>query len=282
LFADANVIKDRNNLDWFVGEIYITDDDVIPDTNRRNFQLSDHSRQVIQAIQEFYTRTAARARGWSWEVLVRDACADIDDIAVQAPMLLAEISQSKKGSKTGSRKIKRASRSAGQPAERLAKEWIRLREARQRLDEAKTKANAPGSDRVGPGERAIREYLRKPDVKALIAGAEGKASKLEATLHKEAPAVESLVERRETSEAKRKPKTKRRAKSGSSARDNGADDGTESQSDRSSQPVDLDTVKIACLAAVAAVVGPDSDAYRRIAARLDEELRRRGIGLDAA
>lgn len=291
LFADADVVKDRDNLDWYVGEIYVTDDELVPDTNRRGFQPSHHSKEVTAAIQEFYSRTASRARGWSWEVLVREACADIDDAARLIPELLKEVASPSKPAKGTSKTKKGAARRKAakadlpeNPQERIVEKWIGVVEAVRRIEEAKTRANAQPKEKIGLGERAIREYLRKPEVKTLISAAEGKAAKLEALLKKEAPALKAQAEGKATSNERRKPKSRRRGRNGTgSSPGNGTGSSATGQSSSSDGPlVDLETVRAAFLAAAAAVVGLESDAYRKIASRLDEELRRRGIGLRTA
>ncbi len=53
LYADPSVVLDSDNLDWYVGEIYVIDTDIKPDTNRRTFQRSARSQYVVEALQKW-------------------------------------------------------------------------------------------------------------------------------------------------------------------------------------------------------------------------------------
>jgi hypothetical protein len=265
LYADATV-EDRDNLDWFVGEVLLIDPDLRPDSNRRALQQSDKSRRVIEAIQKFYSRVAVRARGWSEEVSVRKAAADLAELLKEVEETLS-VEPGKK-----SRKV--SSRLSREQNDTLTAAMSHALQANSKITEANkgSRKNSTQSLR----ENAIKTYLIKPEVKAILTEADGHFKRIQELVKQHAPAAakagqESATSTRKKGAGKRATKRSRSRSSKTSTADNS-----------DTNLVDLDTAKAAFLAAVAAVVGPNSDAFKRITARLDEELRRRGIGVKAA
>lgn len=264
LYADESV-EDRDNLSWFTGEVYITDPDLRPDSNRRALQQTDKSRRAIDAIRKFYAKVATRARGWSEEVLVRKAAADLKDIVSEVEKAL-DVPPGKKARNLSGKVSK-------ERIEELEDVLQRATQAAERITEARKKSTSSGKS---IRESTIKTYLQKPDVKALLTEGEGYFKRVQDLLKMHAPELEKSATTKRASKAK--GKAKRASKRGSTK----AAGGSGNRGAPDEELVNLETAKAAFLAAVAATVGPNSDAYKRIAARLDEELRRRGIGVKAA
>jgi hypothetical protein len=61
-------VLDAENLSWYVGEIYVVDPDIKPDTNRRSIQRSFRSDRFIELLRQF---SVLLADGYSLPRLVR-------------------------------------------------------------------------------------------------------------------------------------------------------------------------------------------------------------------
>lgn len=59
--ALAKQLKTRNRLLWFVGEIHVTNDKIVPDTPRNNLELDPLSRTAIEKIRAFYGERISEA-----------------------------------------------------------------------------------------------------------------------------------------------------------------------------------------------------------------------------
>ena len=265
--ADPTELTDRNLLDWYLGEVYITDTDIRPDTNRRRFQESARSEVVKGAIRRFYSQVAAWARGWSAVSLAITASEDVDVEAKLIEQLLED----------------------GTQPEHLAENMQRLLSFRQKLDEAKAKANAQDSGKDSLTTRTIREHLRRREVRVAIDKAYARIDSVKSKVEEVAP---SVVTQAETMAAPKKPRRTSKAKTtnltGKPITPTTAL-GTEAVAGTSTTPsqlssfqhgqkqVRLDIAISACMAAVAAVVGQETEYYSQIEKRLEDELRRRGI-----
>lgn len=280
LYATPQDVLDCDNLSWYLGEIYITDTDIKPDTNRRSFQHSFHSTDVIKAIQRFYTTIATSARGWSEEVTAIAISEVIEIKANQVEKLLSE----------------------GKNSGELVTHWDLLLEYRQKLIDAQAKANSMDVSEDSPRVLAVRRYLRKPNVKEAINRGLGIFATIEQRLKAikspqgspvvtESPTLSSVMtEPSSSSSGRRKRSSARTATLGgnpitaSAALSTQAVAGISTDlkqpslySEGNGQQIDLNLAINAFLATVAAVLGGESDAYRQISERLPEELRRRGI-----
>jgi hypothetical protein len=54
-------LKNSRRLDWFVGEIHVTNDQIVPDTPRNHLELDTRSRTAISRIRAFYSQRIAEA-----------------------------------------------------------------------------------------------------------------------------------------------------------------------------------------------------------------------------
>ncbi len=280
-YAQPPEVLDHDNLDWYVGEIYITDTDIKPDTNRRTFQRTFRSDPVIQALQKFYTSVATRARGWSEEVNVLAACDRVQQEVRVIEQLLEQ----------------QESRSDDEPADanldiKIIGCWKNIKDEHSRLNDALNKANAQDTDEDSPRVLAARRYLRKQNVKDAIERALGNIARIEGRLSSSAPTALTHAD----NESKANGQRVRRQSRARTARAKGAPItagdalGTQAVTgqaiDLGPRPGDeqeaptlvrLDLALSAFLATVAAIVGEGTEVYRQIEERLPDELRRRGV-----
>src|SRR3989440_2998548 len=162
LYASPQDVLDIDNLDWYVGEIYITDIDIKPDTNRRSFQRSFNSDDVIRALTKFYTKVATSARGWSEEVNALAVCESVQESITTIENLLTQ-------------------ENAGDEKNipQITKEWTVIKDYRDRLTKALNKANTLDTPEDSPRVQAERRYLRKPTVKGAIERSLGNITRIE-------------------------------------------------------------------------------------------------------
>lgn len=274
-------VSDRDNLDWYVGEIYVTDTDIRPDSNRRNLQPSARHDAVVRAIRRFYNSTALRARAWSLQVTNHGDCEAVDRLCSEA----AAIIQS-------SDKEQRTKEAQLQPI------LSSINDHKATLESRRDEANKV--DGQGDAERTLiaREYLRKPEVKQEIDSALAKI----ASIYQEigtigiAPPEPAKADSRSSSSRARTKRLK-----GSSVQPKevlssrvvaGMLPGLEMFADGNNgnaaanvtgshkgtaQIIEVSVAVEAFGAAVAAILGEETEGYRRIMGRVNEELRRRGV-----
>lgn len=260
LYSDEDVM-DSGNLDWYVGEIYVTDSDIKPDTKRTRFQPSARHDEVVRAIRKFYSKTALRARGLSAQQSAEGNCDRAQDLCVTIGRLLD-----------------------GQVASgELIFEAKALEEVRAKLEDDRAEANRV--DRLDEAERTLimRGYLRK--VTGKIDAALGQISVLQERLSRSKPDIHRAVtSQRDGSNDGKSKKGKQRAAvlKGTTVpfpEILPAFGETTSTVEPKQPKVDLQTVLDAFGATVAAIVGEEAEVYHRIMDRLPDELRRRGINV---
>lgn len=304
LYSDQDVM-DPGNLDWFVGEIYIIDDGIKPDTKRTRFQPSPRQDAVITALRKFYTSTALRARGWSAQVNTEEDCEHVKEAVARVEEIFDDNSLSYKQKAEQLRPL----------ITDLEKRWLELQTVRE-------EANKP--DTWTPdGERAriIRGYLRKKGVQQAIASAMGMITTIKNRLeqftppsassepHSSVPDLRPLTLTLDVAKAPASARSRR-----SKARTNRLKGEQISTSDALSTQVvtgilptalpgleafveanerkkeieankepstEIITAIEAFRATVAAVVGEGSEIYWKIMKQLREELRRRGLNINA-
>jgi|GEM_PF-3579400 len=278
LYALPQDVLDFDNLDWYVGEVYITDTDIKPDTNRRSFQRSFRSDDVIRALKKFYTTVATSSRGWSEEVNTLALCENVKD-AVYAIEKLLPSSENMSDEKNLSS---------------IANYVATLEEYQDKLKKALNKINAVDMPDDSPRTQAERRYLRKSYVKEAVELALGKISRTLDQLMLIVPA--SILQPSDSSKQngtnKRKQSKARTARikgdhitanealSTQAIAGNSTDINIEqsiASSEAKKQLTSLELAINAFLATVAAVVGEGSEFYRQIEERLPSELRRRGL-----
>lgn len=297
LYANQDVM-DPGNLDWFVGEVYITDNSIKPDTPRTDFQPGPRHDAVIMALRKFYTSVALRARGWSTQVNVEEDSEQVKYIADEIKEILENITLSY------SQKVVQLDH----PIKELKKLWKNLQDARE---------DANKIDTLQEAESTIikRRYLRKKEVKqaidlalSLIASTEKLLDHLTpdpSTLEQDAqvsmpspPTLSLDASKPATSNRGGRSKARTNRLKGNHVSANDAlstravagvlpglelflenDEGKEERSESKRQPSELDTAIEAFRAAVAAVVGEQSETFHKIMDQLTEELRRRGINV---
>lgn len=259
LYSNHPEVLDRDNLSWYVGEVYITDPEIKPDTNRRAFQRSFRSDAVEKALRRFYSRIATSARGWSEEVSATDLAEAVQKNWEAAIALL----------QTG--------------GDELNSLYGELRRARTQLESYKTQSGKIDQEDDSDRTLATRRYLRKANVKAAIDKALGLIADLEARISKLPEA------KRPAPEAELKPKRPSRARTarntgvristtdavGTQAATGGQ--GSAVSAPTAGQTIELDVAVEVFLDAVAAVAGVSSETYRLIDQKLSEELKRRGF-----
>lgn len=283
LYSDQDV-SDQANLDWFVGEIYVIDTDIKPDTKRTHFQPSVRHDEVIRSIRKFYNSVALRARGWSAQVTIHEACEEVRANISRMEDILADSTQP-----------------ADHKMTRLRDLWTTIDKNKKVIEEAKTNADRTDTDQDVERALIVRRYLRKPEVKNDIDSALGQIAMMSTKLNHDESGMTEIVkpfvsqsERPKRSRArsatlKGRPVNAHFALDGrvaagvlpgfeviaSSSPQSVAD--PENGTEISNMAVDLTTAMEAFAACVAAVIGEQSENYRRIMDRLSDELRRRGI-----
>ncbi len=178
LYADQDVM-DPGNLDWFVGEIYITDDGIKPDTKRTHFQPGPRYDIVIKALRRFYTSVALRARGWSAQVSVEEDCEKVKHIADEIGKVFDN-----NGLKYAEKIVE-----LDQPVKELNKIWTSLQAARE-------DANKSDSSQEAESTIIKRSYLRKKEVRQSLDLALGTITSIKKRLDllvAEAPVSEQSV-----------------------------------------------------------------------------------------
>lgn len=298
LLAEREV-TDPENLDWFVGAIYVTDPDIRPDTKRTQFQTSARHDDVVRAIREFYTSIALRARGWSIQVTTETACQDAEEALATIEEILKSTAAPDESER---RKIKDV--------------WSTIAAAQAKLDSAYAEAHRQDAEGEALRTLIARSFLRKADVKSRVEAALGSIAGMKRRLESLAVGVDltpvpkaapngrrTRGSRSRTAKAVGRPATTNdllntRTVAGTlpglespvseADASNGADTqlnsavpqllaGGRALGTRGGQHLSLDDAIAACEAAVAAVVGSQSETFRLIMARLPAELQRRGL-----
>ncbi len=139
-------MTDVGNLDWFVGELYIVDPDIRPDTKRDKFEPSSHLDAVITALRKEYSSIALRARGWSEQVNAESKAKAAQEIVAEVRQMLTD------GGLTNQQKLMNV-RSVWGNLERLESDLSTVR--------AKANENGTSVERT----QIIRRYLQRPSVK---------------------------------------------------------------------------------------------------------------------
>jgi hypothetical protein len=297
LYANQDVM-DPGNLDWFVGEIYITDNSIKPDTKRTDLQPGPRHDAVIRALRKFYTSVALRARGWSAQVNVEEDYEQVKYITDEIKGILENSALSY------SLKVAQLD----QPIKDLEKLWKNLQDAREEANKIDTLLEAEST--------AIkRRYLRKKEVKqaidlalGLIASTkkllnqltlEASTSGPDAPVPTPSPPTLSLdASKPTTSNRNGRSKARTSRLKGNHVSANDAlttqavagvlpglelffenSEGKEEHGENKRQSSELSTAIEAFTAAVAAVVGEQSETFYKIMNQLTEELRRRGINV---
>lgn len=281
LYSELDV-PDHTNLDWFVGEIYVTDTDIKPDTKRLRFEPSARHDDVIFAIRRFYTSVALRARGWSLQVTVEDSCKDAVSTGECVERLLAD-----------------SARSDDSKQSELQYLLADLARIEQKLREAQADANKADTSQDAESSLIQRRYLRKQAVRQCLTGALGKIAAVRRLLEQEVPTLLKSDGTSEPSATSGPPGGGRRGRSrartvslrGKPISNNAAlttqaiagtlpgFDKIPSNGDNKGQLVDLNTAIQAFAASLAAVLGEENENFRRVMDRLPTELRRRGVSI---
>ncbi len=276
LYSDQDV-PDKDNLDWFVGEIYVTDTNIRPDTKRTHFQPSPRYDDVVCALRQFYTSVALRARAWSAQVTTEDACDRVEELEAEINGILTETTENSEEKQA-----------------RLADPLGRLETAYQKLVDARKEANKVDlPDDTAARTLILRNYLRRPDTKGRLETAIGKVTALKGRVQQALPdggthqptnAVETGVRRRRS-----------RARTSTLALEQippsialgthaivgelPGEQKTIESNETGEQTVELSVAVSAFRAAAAGVLGEEAESFRRIMDRLTTELRRRGVNV---
>lgn len=275
LYSEEGV-SDIQNLKWFVGEIYITDPDIRPDTKRIRFQPSERHDEVIKAIKKFYTSTVCRARALSAQLTVLQKCTSAQTFIDEIKILCAQHTIDD-GSKTASLfKVKEIT--------------SQLSSVKASIDDALREiAKKDNPDQESETVLAIRRYYRRKDVKQTIEASLGQINTFELQLPelireafgdeaKSVLAVSERPKRRSQARTSRLPGKPVNPEAVFKPQNTGVSTPIESSVTKK-QVVDLDTAIDAFQAAVASVLGDNSEAYQKIIDRIPEELQRRGINV---
>jgi hypothetical protein len=280
LYVNADV-TDADNLTWFVGEVFITDTDIQPNTKRTEFQPSRRHDEVIRTLRAFYTSTALRARGWSYQVATEVLAESVASLARDVETRLTEVPAAGPEREAWQAEISRL----------VGDEYARQRvQLRRNLDDA-TKVDQPDD---AERTRVMRTYLRKVEVRAQIDQAIGLATRVDARLNEVLPAIAAstiaaVVDGIPTRSRRGRGRPAKLAGSPISIETAvqrtavvGVLPGFEAALTRSEatvMKVELNTVLAAVDAAAAGVLGPNSEQYRDLMERIPDELRRRGINV---
>jgi len=265
-------VLDVENLSWFVGEIYVVDPDIKPDTNRRSIQRSFRSDRFIELLRHFYSNTATRSRGWSAEVNAVAASNTAQSTLREIEALLDQ-----------------ADEANSETVHRQVAELLRgLEREREIIRAALEKITAQDTGDESLRVRAERRYLRKARVKVALEAASGQIVALLNRISTSWPQFATPTE-----EGTQRPKKQRRSSRARTATSGGRPVstetalGTQAVAGDQSRPGEggaarapasiLELAIAAFYAALAAVVGEESEAYRQVEERLPAELRRRGI-----
>jgi hypothetical protein len=264
-------VLDAENLSWFVGEVYVVDPDIKPDTNRRSIQRSFRSDRFIELLRLFYSQTATRSRGWSAEVNAVAASNTATATVEEIETLLAQ---------TGVQNGEETQRDATELLKGLEREREIIRTALEKITAQDT---GDESLRV----RAERRYLRKAAVKAALETSSGRIAALLNRISTAFPELTALRGGDTQKPKKRRSSRARTATSGGRQVSTQAALGTQAVAGDQSRSGDgggvpaaasvLELAIAAFYAALAAVVGEGSEAYRQVEERLPAELRRRGL-----
>lgn len=284
VYSNHSSVTDAGNLDWYVGEIYITDADIRPDSKRALFEPSQRHDAAVEALRKRYSSIALRARGWSQQVVVEDACAKAHDLADQIQHLIA----------SGC-----LSNTNGDSIDDL---WEDVKEIRQIINPSPKKTKNQAAE-PADSTKIVAEYLRKTEVRSAVSSAMHAISKTEAVLKDKHPvtlADQASVAKQGSQRhngASSRPRSKaltanlhgtpvspmvaveQSAAIGSTSALIDLESRREEKQQRRLVP--LEDALEAFRAAVAAVLGDTSESYQRIIDRLPEELRRRGIDAEA-
>lgn len=271
-------VKDANNLEWYVGEVYIVDPEIRPDTNRSGFHPDAGFNDVVQALRKFYTSTASGARALSNQLSVLQKCTQAKNIIEEIRRLFSQQAIDDATNMTIKTTVERY--------------FNELSQVKAPIQEAMNDIVA--KDLPGEAESSLKNksYLRKRDVRSVIEQTLGQikvfedewpslyASRFNVNADS-APAISSKPQRKSTARTKTlqgKPVT-----SGITvpSAGNPIPVGTASvaKANQQGQSVDIDTAIEAFKASVAAVLGENTDSYKRIIERLPIELERRGINV---
>jgi hypothetical protein len=281
LYADRESVTDVANLNWYVGEIYVTDTDIRPDTKRSIFQPSERHDEVIAALRRFYRSTALRARGWSDQVVAQDKAEQARTLAAEVRDVIDQVSRD-----AGDDPL-----SGGAMQGELAEKWAAIERLERDLIAANETANKADSELDSEATIIARSYLRKDEVVSAVTQALGSIRTLREFLQGKGlvgpgkgSAVRATATRRSRSGARSLPtRLKGDPVTPEAALGQQVRTGTGTEADEAaSQPrpadqmVSLNTVVDAFTAAVASVLGDQSEGFSRIMQRLTDELRRRG------
>lgn len=277
LYSDEGT-TDPQNLEWYVGEIYITDPNVRPDTNRSKFQSNERYDEAVQAIRKFYTSTALRARGLSAQLSAQRKCQEarekineLETVLSQQPLF------------DGAKAVRFT---------KVSELFQELERFQDELNDILFEMNRK-DDPDNEAERAliIRRYYRKKELRESVEATVGQISTVlqehTESIVKMSAEYGDIATTTPTRARKSKARTKKLKGIPVSPKNavgvqpatasSGEQDASTSSALSQQKLVDLDTVIEALKAAAAAVLGEHTEGYQRIIERLPEELRRRGI-----
>jgi len=83
---DDQPLKNSRRLDWFVGEIHVTNDQIVPDTPRNHLELDALSRAGVAKIRAFYSHRIAEAGALADFNSDEGAIVEGEKIAAQGPL----------------------------------------------------------------------------------------------------------------------------------------------------------------------------------------------------
>jgi hypothetical protein len=313
LYAHHQNVIDANNLEWFVGEIYITDPSIRPDTKRALFEPSDRHDLALEALRNTYSRIALGARGWSKQVIAEDAShfvkQEIDRLRVLYERgLQIQVEEDQ---------LQIAAEITSKLSSTEFQDEIRTLEEVEKM----IRENNSHSTNELTGVAYERKYVRKKEVKQLVEAALSAYRKFLSDTERFLQSTKASEKTDEvvlpSSKSINSPQKPRPAKpimarlkgtpvSSSSALSTQAEIGTPIRDESSVlgvtfQPsndgevnnsvpmnegaessivlVDLATVLSAFQAALVLVLGETSETYRKITERFPYELKRRGINV---
>jgi molecular chaperone HtpG len=73
------VIDSPENLDWYIGEVHILDNEIIPDTPRKRIQETGYSRLFIAELRQFYNGLALKTRVHSTYISAKNHIRDANE-----------------------------------------------------------------------------------------------------------------------------------------------------------------------------------------------------------
>jgi hypothetical protein len=281
-------IPDKQNLDWYVGEIYIVDPDIKPDSSRQNLQPTRRYGVVVEALQEFYAGVAARARGWSAQVIIEDQIAEVKERILAIEGL---ISGSGPVDAQSNRQIK----------ELFNESKLGLSIFKEKLQGILDQISETTGKDESLSKQVLRNYYSKPEVKRSIESALGSIARVERSTEERIPGFfvpqDKLFDNPTEQPKKNKRATPVKASKSRTAKLSGSPvtlasivatqtevgssaDGISLTAESTAEYQEFTSINLileAFAATISATFSKESEYFLKLIERFPEELRRRGF-----